>query len=615
MLLRDALADGLPRDRVREIHGIAARQLAARAEIDERHAAATAAQWSAAGDDPETLTEVARWSLTAGRRALRSLAPQDAVRHLAAALEARRRLGVPDGDLAEALVELAEAHYLAGAYPPALETCEEASGRADAAGRPDLVVAAALVVRWVTYPQAAHTLTRLTRRALELPGLAPAIRARLLAQLATMAAHDGQAGAATELAVEALGLAERNEDPPAVVDSARAREMTLVRPSETRERLRLGDLVVRHCTGLRQPLGVVTGHQWRLRAAYELALFGVVEDAIGQIAVLAETSGLPLVRWHHARVTAAVAALDGRFETARAANAEAHDLATGSGDDTASGLSQAHLLRLARLRGDPADVPEDAEAQLLRLPPHPLLLSTRAELYLTVGRLDEAHALYERLLPILGEQERDVRWQPVALDLLDLAEAFGDAAAAALLVPEFEPFAACAGTVGVPTVYFSGSPRRELGRAYALAGRASDAVDALRGAVAVNASLGARPTVVESRLDLAGVLVRRRAGGDLREAAACAREAAREARRLDMPGPLARADRLLAEIAGLERSSSPLSVREAEVADLVLEGLSNRAIAQRLVLSERTVESHVSAVLRKTGAATRTEYLLREGRG
>jgi DNA-binding NarL/FixJ family response regulator len=76
-----------------------------------------------------------------------------------------------------------------------------------------------------------------------------------------------------------------------------------------------------------------------------------------------------------------------------------------------------------------------------------------------------------------------------------------------------------------------------------------------------------------------------------------------------MPGPLARADQLAAAIAAAERSSSPFSVREAEVAELVLAGLSNRAIAQRLVLSERTVESHVSAVLRKSGAATRTEYL------
>ncbi|WP_308127709.1 ATP-binding protein [Gordonia paraffinivorans] len=50
-----------------------------------------------------------------------------------------------------------------------------------------------------------------------------------------------------------------------------------------------------------------------------------------------------------------------------------------------------------------------------------------------------------------------------------------------------------------------------------------------------------------------------------------------------------------------------LSPREAEVADLVAAGCTNREIAERLVLSTRTVEGHVERVLRKLGAARRTE--------
>jgi DNA-binding CsgD family transcriptional regulator len=611
VLLREAVAHGLPSHRAREVHRVAARELAARAEVDERHAAAAAAHWSASGSDAGATGEVARWSLVAGRRALRSLAPDEAVGHLARALEARRRLGAGDGDLAETLVDLAEAHYLGGAYPAALGCCEEASARAVAAGRDDLVVAASLVVRWVTYPQAAQTLARLARRALELPGLAAPARARLLAQLATMAAEDGRGREAGRLAVEALALAEADGDPLAVVDAARAREMSILDPDGTPERLRLGDLVVRHGTELRQPLGVVTGHQWRLRAAYELARPPVVEDAIRCITVLAETSGLPLVRWHQARVTAAVALLEGRFDAARAANDEGSALALESGDVTAVGLGQAFRMRLATERGDPGDLPGGVEQQMLAVPPHPLMVSALGVLYLFLDRPDDARACYERMVPVLADRERELRWLPVVLNVLELAEAFGDDRVVGAVLRELEPYARCAGTTGVPTVYFGGSPRRYLGRAYALAGRLDDAVDALRGAVDVNAALGARPSVVWSRLDLVDVLVRRRGPGDLREAASCAREAAREARRFGMPGPLARAGRLGGEVAAAERSSSPLSARETEVSELVLAGLSNRAIAQRLVLSERTVESHVSAVLRKSGVASRTEYLAR----
>lgn len=51
---------------------------------------------------------------------------------------------------------------------------------------------------------------------------------------------------------------------------------------------------------------------------------------------------------------------------------------------------------------------------------------------------------------------------------------------------------------------------------------------------------------------------------------------------------------------------SPLSPREAEVLGLLAQGLSDREIAETLVLSPKTVEKHVGAVRRKAGARTRT---------
>ena len=48
-----------------------------------------------------------------------------------------------------------------------------------------------------------------------------------------------------------------------------------------------------------------------------------------------------------------------------------------------------------------------------------------------------------------------------------------------------------------------------------------------------------------------------------------------------------------------------LTPRELEVLGLVVEGLHNGQIAQRLVLSVRTVDHHVEAVYRKLGVSTR----------
>jgi DNA-binding CsgD family transcriptional regulator len=53
--------------------------------------------------------------------------------------------------------------------------------------------------------------------------------------------------------------------------------------------------------------------------------------------------------------------------------------------------------------------------------------------------------------------------------------------------------------------------------------------------------------------------------------------------------------------------SRPLTPREQEVARLVAQGLTNREIAERLVLSPRTIESHVERIMNRLGVGSRTE--------
>lgn len=67
--------------------------------------------------------------------------------------------------------------------------------------------------------------------------------------------------------------------------------------------------------------------------------------------------------------------------------------------------------------------------------------------------------------------------------------------------------------------------------------------------------------------------------------------------------------RLRAAAGGGHAASGPrsLTTTERKVAGLVAEGLSNPDVAERLNLSRRTVESHVSRILAKLGAASRIE--------
>ena len=53
--------------------------------------------------------------------------------------------------------------------------------------------------------------------------------------------------------------------------------------------------------------------------------------------------------------------------------------------------------------------------------------------------------------------------------------------------------------------------------------------------------------------------------------------------------------------------TGPLAKREVEVAQLVAEGLSNKQVAARLVISERTVATHVGHILDKLGFNSRAQ--------
>lgn len=66
----------------------------------------------------------------------------------------------------------------------------------------------------------------------------------------------------------------------------------------------------------------------------------------------------------------------------------------------------------------------------------------------------------------------------------------------------------------------------------------------------------------------------------------------------------------LALMHGDSSGEEELSPRERQVAELVARGLSNRAVAQTLNISEKTVKNYVSTILTKLDARRRTEIVI-----
>jgi DNA-binding CsgD family transcriptional regulator len=130
-------------------------------------------------------------------------------------------------------------------------------------------------------------------------------------------------------------------------------------------------------------------------------------------------------------------------------------------------------------------------------------------------------------------------------------------------------------------VYETARTQWRLAEALAVSGRAREAAEVWRAAAATAAKLRAEP--LRAALDDLG----RRLGLDAR---ADGRGAGRADGVTDGNGPLA-----------------TLTPRESEVLRLMSRGLSNRQIGEELFISQKTASVHVSNILAKLGAATRTE--------
>jgi DNA-binding CsgD family transcriptional regulator len=193
------------------------------------------------------------------------------------------------------------------------------------------------------------------------------------------------------------------------------------------------------------------------------------------------------------------------------------------------------------------------------------VLALLAEVRAEAGRVDDAHALHGRLRK-LAEESRLLHVQALAASVDGvLRRSAGQDGA----VPCFE----------------------EAMRGFARAGLPWEAARCRLAAARSLADTSPGVAVAEARAAWDGFR-RLGAGSD-------AGEAATVLRRLGVRVPAAASS----------RSAEGLTGREREILRLMVEGLSNQRIADRLFLSKRTVEHHVGSVLATLGAGTRAEAI------
>src|SRR6266508_1670599 len=250
---------------------------------------------------------------------------------------------------------------------------------------------------------------------------------------------------------------------------------------------------------------------------------------------------------------------------------------------------------------------EEALAEAEALAPTPdLFLHTagmRGDIALRAGRWDEAIGWFERSAELArampGVVPMDsICWLPWVLAAAGLPDDAARALAEARATPDLARFHTRPVIVAAAAAMLAGD---------------ADAIDAT-----IAAAPGLMPLETAAMLAMSAFVLDGRArlrwlrqALDLYEAAGANLEADRVRQALrDAGGAVPRRRRRAATVPS-ELAEAGVTAREVEVFRLVGTGLPNAEVAQRLYVSVRTVEAHVSSLLNKLDARNRGELMLR----
>jgi DNA-binding CsgD family transcriptional regulator len=542
--------------------------------------------------DDDSRRSAERACVEAARAAARGLDHGEAVRWYGRALEF-----APDDP--ELLLARADAAYRDGQLDVALAQCTAALDVAETRDDAGLAVRAALVIRGVSSTYASAQIALCERARALLGDVDNGAHAQVLAQYAFLLAENGDRITAERASRDAMAMAERSGLPEALVAAMHARHEVLDPVEDAAEVLELADRSCALAQRSGRPDAELWGRGWRLDALLATGDVAAFEVEVQRLAVLADRLGWPMARYHLLRARAARELLAGRFAAADALAAEARDIGVRAQDENAVWLYLALAGGLAAHTGDFRHWTGELREHARKFYDVPIAAAQVTYLAMLMDDRALAAESWPLLRAALPGLPRDGKRPFIVQTAGEVAAWLGELDVVRVSYREIRPYAhrylnsatSCLGAVA-----------RSAGMLASALGEHDEADRHLAEAVRMEERIGAVPFVAQAQLAHAAALQARGRPGDRTRAQRLAEQATATARRLGARRVVDAARKL---------AGDGLTAREREIAHLVADGMPNRAIAGKLVLSERTVETHVRNVLAKLGLTNRTQLAAR----
>ncbi len=503
-LLRETLYQGLKPARRVQLHAAVAESLESEASADDSERLAALAHHFLEAAEVGDARKAVRYACEAGERALRLCAFDEALRHFEHALAAP--LAPADGARLRALLGLGDACHgtgdrarMDGAFREAIELARRDGGERFAAAALRFARARAELGAFD------FEVNGLLEQALrEIPAEATALRARLLAQLASgLHLLPGEEKRGQELSDEAARLARGLGDEATLTFVLRRRLITLLGPDDLEQRSATADEILAR-PGLRAA-AELESLSARIDACAERGDRPGLDRALAAFAQKVGASRQPFLQWLAATFRTGMALLEGRMADAEAGSQECLEI--GRRVQVRSSLlrfaGQQYALRA--LQGRAGEVGPLLEAGAAETAVVPAWRSVYANYLAVTGRLaDAARELDVLAANDFGAIPRGTAWLTAqSLNAMTCWHLFDDRRAG-VLYPLLAPYAGRI-VVSSPLVSVIQPVDECLGALATLLGRRAEAERHFAAALAQAEVMRARPWQAQIRCEWAGL--------------------------------------------------------------------------------------------------------------